>query len=189
MLQPTTDPRPKECLMDFATGSALAHRYNDDFHNQNQTELADELFAPGFQMHLAFPGIPDPLDAAGLAGIIGMFHAHFTGLQHTIEDVVVGEDRVAFRWSGTARHTADFNGIPASGKAVTTSGITFFRVDNGQIADVGAARCARAAPAAGGHARRLTGRGQRPNPAIQRGRRRSYPSDSAARSSVQSDHR
>jgi steroid delta-isomerase-like uncharacterized protein len=136
MLQPSTDPRPKDRLMDDATGTALAHRYNDDFHNQNQSELAEELFAPGFRMHLAFPGIPDPLDAAGLAGIIGMFHAHFTGLQHTIEDVVVGEDRVAFRWSGSARHTANFNGIPASGKAVSTSGITLFRVAEGQIAEM-----------------------------------------------------
>ena len=122
--------------MDQATGTALAHRYNDDFHNRNQTELAEALFAPGFQMHLAFPGIPDPLDAAGLAGIIGMFHAHFADLQHTIEDVVVGEDRVAVRWSGSARHTADFNGIPASGTAVTASGITLFRVEEGKIAEM-----------------------------------------------------
>jgi steroid delta-isomerase-like uncharacterized protein len=137
MLQPTTDLRwPKDPLMDYATGHTLARRYNDDFHNQNQSELADELFAPGFRMHLAFPGIVDPLDAAGLAGIIGMFHAHFTDLEHTIEDVVVGEDRVAFRWSGTARHTADFNGIPATGKAVTASGITLFRVEEGKIAEM-----------------------------------------------------
>ncbi len=53
---------------------ALAYRYNNDFHNANDPAVADEVLAPGFVMHLAFPGTPDPMDREGLKGVVAIFH-------------------------------------------------------------------------------------------------------------------
>lgn len=114
----------------------LAYRYNDDFHNANSPSVADEVLAPDFVMHLGFPGMPDPLDREGLKGVVAMFHAHFTGLQHTIEDVIAEGDTVVFRWSGDATHTADLMGIPAKGTRVTATGITIFRVRDRRIVEM-----------------------------------------------------
>ena len=44
-------------------------------------------------------------------------------------------DLVAFRWTVTATHQATWNGIPASGRAVTFTGTSWIRVSDDRIAE------------------------------------------------------
>lgn len=52
-------------------------------------------------------------------------------------DIVIAEgDKVAVRWTITARHTGPRDGFPATGRNVTFSGVNIFRIENGRIAEI-----------------------------------------------------
>ena len=92
----------------------------------------DELFGPELVGH--FAGLP-PIDAQthlelGLAAFDG-----FADLERLIEDLLADGDRVVARWTTRGTHTGEFMGIPATGRVVTTSGITIFRLENGLIVE------------------------------------------------------
>lgn len=52
---------------------------------------------------------------------------------YTIDELIATGDRVVARWSGKYIHSGDFAGIPATGKSVSLTGISIYRVANGQI--------------------------------------------------------
>jgi predicted ester cyclase len=52
----------------------------------------------------------------------------FSAMTVTVEDEVAEGDRVVQRWSVHMRHTGDFQGIPASNRAVTFTSVWFYRV-------------------------------------------------------------
>lgn len=59
---------------------------------------------------------------------LGTFVA-FPDLVRTVEDMVAEGDKVVARWTSTGTHTGPFMGLPPTGKAVTTTGITIFRLN------------------------------------------------------------
>jgi steroid delta-isomerase-like uncharacterized protein len=81
-----------------------------------------------------FPGMP-PVDIEmhrqfGMAS----FDA-FPDLQRPVEDLLADGDKVVARWSSNGTHEGNFMGMPATGKTLTTSGITIFRFANGRIVE------------------------------------------------------
>ena len=63
----------------------------------------------------------------------GRLHTAFPDIHYTIDEVVGEEDRVAIRWHWAGTHRGTFRGIPASGKAVSTTGAAIFRLSEGKI--------------------------------------------------------
>jgi len=59
----------------------------------------------------------------------------FPDVKITIDDMVADGDIVAARWSGTATHSGDGLGFPATGKQVRLSGMTFTRIENGRLVE------------------------------------------------------
>jgi steroid delta-isomerase-like uncharacterized protein len=59
----------------------------------------------------------------------------FPDLEAHIEDLVAAEDRVAVRVSFTGTHAGEFQGIPATGRAVQYVSHEFYRVEDGLIAE------------------------------------------------------
>jgi steroid delta-isomerase-like uncharacterized protein len=50
---------------------------------------------------------------------------------------VIGEDDlVATRWTVSGTHEAEFFGVPATGKRVTSEGMNFYRLSNGKVTEV-----------------------------------------------------
>lgn len=47
-----------------------------------------------------------------------------------------GGGRAAVRWSATATHTGNFFGLAPTQKTVRLIGITIFRIENGQVAEL-----------------------------------------------------
>ena len=66
--------------------------------------------------------------------LAAMLHA-FPDTRHTIHDLVAEGDRVVARLSATATHTGELFGHPPTGKAVSLSGITIYRIADGRIAE------------------------------------------------------
>ena len=59
----------------------------------------------------------------------------FPDTRHTIHDLVAEGDTVVARLSARATHTGPLFGHPPTGKVVTLSGITIYRVAGGRIAE------------------------------------------------------
>ncbi|WP_454784550.1 ester cyclase [Legionella sp. WA2024007413] len=108
-------------------------RVFDEMWNQQKAALADELFSAKTLIHFSYD------QAANLQefkeALLQWFHA-FPDLMHSIDDLIVSEDKVVARWHGQGTHKAEFSGIPATGSPVFYSGITIFRLDtNHQITE------------------------------------------------------
>jgi predicted ester cyclase len=64
-----------------------------------------------------------------------MFWAAFPDGELFVEDVVAEGDRVAWRWTHRGTHRGEFMGIAGTGRSVTWTGITIWRVADGRISD------------------------------------------------------
>jgi predicted ester cyclase len=76
-----------------------------------------------------------PPGPQGLKALAGAIQAAFSDGRSAIDDIVAEGDRVAWRWTYRARHTGDFQGIPASGKEVALTGITIDRIVDGKFVE------------------------------------------------------
>jgi steroid delta-isomerase-like uncharacterized protein len=61
--------------------------------------------------------------------------AAFSDRQVEIADQLTDRDRVATRWRTTATHSGDFNGIPATGRQISLTGISIDRLAGGKIVE------------------------------------------------------
>ena len=102
------------------------------FHGQDRLKgpLPPELLAPGYRAEIA--GVP-PMDAAGHAGFGQAFYAAFPDIYHTIDEARVTEDGVDVRFTLRGTHTADFMGLPPTGRAITVSAIVLLDVADGRV--------------------------------------------------------
>ena len=92
----------------------------------------DELYSPDLVGH--FSGMP-PIDIA-MHRMFGLAtYEAFSDLKRPVEDLVAEGDKVVARWRSVGTHDGSFQGIPATGKTVTTSGITVFRLADGKIVE------------------------------------------------------
>ena len=81
-----------------------------------------------------FPGMP-PLDLDGHRQYSEVMMTAFPDLERNIEDLVAEGDKVVARWTAKGTNTGDFNGMPATGRHATSSGITIFRIADGRIVE------------------------------------------------------
>ena len=81
-----------------------------------------------------FPGMP-PLDLDGHRQYSEAMMVAFPDLERGIEDLVTEGDKVVARWTARGTNTGEFNGMPATGKYATSSGITIFRIADGRVVE------------------------------------------------------
>lgn len=117
--------------MSLEENKALVRRYFTEVGHGN-IAVVDELFAEDFADHLA--GAP-PGTRQSHRGLVSMFLAAFPDLHAEIEDQLAEDDRVVTRliWRGT--HRGEFQGIPATGRAVTIPTIRIDRMVGDRIAE------------------------------------------------------
>jgi predicted ester cyclase/uncharacterized protein YndB with AHSA1/START domain len=120
----------------LAANKALYRRWFEDVVG-GALELADELLAPDYRLH--FPGLPGPVDREGHKQLVTMFRSAFPDWVETVEDVIAEGDRVVIRVTGCGTHEGEFQGIAATGKRVSASGIGIGRIAGGRIAEAWAA--------------------------------------------------
>ena len=88
---------------------------------------------PDYLAHMS--GIPVPLDDDGWNAFNAEFTGAFPDAQISVEASVAERDVVASRWTITGTHRGTFQGVPATGRLVTFSGIDFSRVVEGKVAE------------------------------------------------------
>lgn len=117
--------------MSTAEKVAIHRQYNDDIINQGNLDLVDAIFTPNYVDHQ--PGSPDIHGPAGLKQFISMLRSAFPDVRFTVEDRLVEGDKIAVRWSMQGTNQGEFQGIPPTGRSVTTTGIAIHRFAGNQI--------------------------------------------------------
>ncbi len=107
---------------------ALVRRLFAIFNKQDSTTLGDVL-APNFVTH-------EPNDLIqGVAGVTLLRQA-LPDVYYTIEgDILAEADKVVTRWQATGIHRGELFGAAPSGKQITWTGITIWRVAGGKIVE------------------------------------------------------
>jgi len=100
---------------------AFPVRYMEEVFNQRKFEVLDELFTPSILGRIKQNTLP--------------FLAAFPDWHGTVDDIMVDGDKVINRWSGHGTNTASLMGMPPTGKAVTMTGITIFRISGNKIVE------------------------------------------------------
>ena len=95
---------------------------------------ADEFIATDIVMF--HPSSPDPIRGReAVQGFLSLFRAGFPDLRLVIQDLAVGDDKVAIKWRAHGTHTADLFGIPPTGKTMDIMGISFLKVAGGKVVE------------------------------------------------------
>ena len=92
----------------------------------------DEIYSPDLVGH--FAGMP--LVDIHMHRMFGLAtYDAFSDLERPVDALVAEGDKVVARWRSTGTHDGPFQGIPPTGKRITTTGITIFRLEDGKIVE------------------------------------------------------
>jgi steroid delta-isomerase-like uncharacterized protein len=81
-----------------------------------------------------FPGMP-PLNYEAHEQFGRMIFGAFPDIQYTVEDLIAEGDKVVARFSARGTHRGEFQGIPATGRSASVTGIGIYRVASGKIVE------------------------------------------------------
>jgi len=119
--------------MSTESNKTVARREAEEFEGKGNLKIADEVFAANYRLH--FPGYP-PMDVEGHKMLISAFRGGFPDMSVIVEEQVSEGNRVTNRVKMTGTNTGNFQGMPASGKQVTITGINIMRFEGDQIVEI-----------------------------------------------------
>ena len=110
----------------------LMQRVFDEIMTRGNVDAIDQLFACGFTGHDTSGGTFGREEFR--EGVLAMLAA-FADRQVVLADQLIDGDKVATRWIATGVHSGVFNGIPATGRHISLTGISIDRIAGGKIAE------------------------------------------------------
>jgi steroid delta-isomerase-like uncharacterized protein len=124
---------PTAYAEDVEQNKRLVRRLYDELFSKWNFAIVDELIGPDFVGHEMPPGMPRGPE--GIRQFYGGIRAGLPDVQLTVEDMIGEKDRVVVRWRARATRGGVFLGIPATGKAVSFTGIAIYRLSKGKIVE------------------------------------------------------
>ncbi|BCX03464.1 MAG: hypothetical protein KatS3mg053_1402 [Candidatus Roseilinea sp.] len=119
--------------MSSELNKALVRRLMEEVFNGGNFKVADEIVAVDYHSHDPLPG--EGPGRAGMAANIQAIRTAFPDVRFEAEQILAEGDRVVVRWRATGTHRSEFIGIPATGQTSVTTGMTMYRIANGQIVE------------------------------------------------------
>ena len=110
---------------------AVVRRAFDEVAMGDMTAV-DEIIAPEFVRH-DLAGGTEAHGPDGVKRLIAALRSAFPDIQTTVDDVISGGDRVVVRFTARGTHRGQFQGIAATCREATWTGINIYRVADGQI--------------------------------------------------------
>jgi steroid delta-isomerase-like uncharacterized protein len=118
--------------MSTEENKTLVRRFEEEVWNGRNPSLVDQFFAAS---HLFRPAGGQPLDREGHRQMIAHFQDAFPDGHNTSDELLADGDKVVQRWTFRGTHHGVFQGIPPTGRQVTLTGISIWRVDSGTIVE------------------------------------------------------
>lgn len=116
------------------TSSDVATRMYEIF-DSGDVAAVDTLFAPDLVDHNLAPGVPTAIE--GMRGLVSAVRRGFTDPRHELVfQQETGDGWVVTHWRMTGKHSGDWFGTPASGRAVSFAGTDIVRVVDGRITEM-----------------------------------------------------
>jgi predicted ester cyclase len=111
----------EETKMSAEANKAVVRREQEELWNHTgDLDAAEDLFAAG--------------QAEAAKQEAAHFRRGFPDVISTIEDLIAEGDKVVARWRSRATHQGNYMGIPPTGNEVEFTGISFYRIEGGKIA-------------------------------------------------------
>ena len=110
----------------------VVKRYWDGKWNARNPGILDELMKPDVVYHgtsMEMHGVEE------YKQVYNMYRSGLHDTQITIEELIAEGDKVMTRLSMSAVHKGDLGGIPPTGKSMTSTVFTVFRLVDGKIAE------------------------------------------------------
>jgi predicted ester cyclase len=111
---------------------AIIRRFYAELDKHN-FDIYDELCTDDYVSH--FPGSPEAQDRSTRKQTSRSFYEAIPDIVHTLEDIIAEGDRVAARGIGRGTHTGPFGDLAPSGRKIEFTGMRFYRMVNGKIAE------------------------------------------------------
>ena len=116
--------------MSTEENKALVRRFVQIW-GKGSLDTLDELAAPNFSVY--YPLLRETVHGSeAFKQVLMGFHAGLPDVEVVSEDVIAEGDQVVVRWTAQSRHTGALLGIPPTGKQVTLTGITIYRLADGK---------------------------------------------------------
>ncbi len=79
------------------------------------------------------PGATDVQGKAGFREFIDTYLTAFPNGKITVDEQIAEGETVTTRWTAVGTNTGELMGMPATGRDVTVSGITYSKISDGQV--------------------------------------------------------
>jgi steroid delta-isomerase-like uncharacterized protein len=110
----------------------VVRQYFELLNLQDTEKMGQLVSSTNYSFH--FPGMR-PMDWKGDKEFITTINNGFPDLRNNIEDIVAEGDKVAVRFNVAATHKGEFQGIPATGKKLSFSGMAVFTILDGKVTE------------------------------------------------------
>ena len=114
---------------------AVVQRWFEEVWNNGREDLMETLLTDDLAAHGIASGTDVMSGVEEFRPFYRQFRSTFPDVVFTIEEAVSDRDIVATRWIARMTHLGDALGPPATGHALTVTGMTFWRIRDGKIAE------------------------------------------------------
>ena len=115
--------------MSTEQNKAVVRRFMMEALSGRNVGLADEVLAPNYVNRMT------GADLAAFKGMLTGMSTALTDVRFEIDDLVAEGDAVVARWKMEATHTGSLMGEAPTGKRISSRGLTYYRLVNGQIVE------------------------------------------------------
>ncbi len=117
---------------EVAANVAVVRRFYEEVFNDGNDAVIEEIISPDYVDYGHNPPGAGPQAARDdWKGV----KEPFPDARYEIDDVVAQGDTVAVRWTGTMTHTSPFLGVEPTGKRLTLTGTSVYKLAGGQITE------------------------------------------------------
>ena len=120
-------------LTETADLEALTRRFYDEVFVQGKLDLIDEFVHDDFVEHEELPGLPPGKE--GLRVFTTMMREAFPDLSVTVNDIIVGGNKLVSRIRLSGTHNGEFMGIPPTGKTIDVQAIDIMAFRDGKATE------------------------------------------------------
>jgi steroid delta-isomerase-like uncharacterized protein len=110
---------------------AIVRSYIDQVWTKHNLTAIDEYIAPDYLQHAR----NTPPGRDGVKAFFGMMNGAFSDVTYSIGEMIAEGDKVAWTWVIQGKHTGNFQGMPATGKTATITGMSLIRFVDGKLAE------------------------------------------------------
>jgi predicted ester cyclase len=115
--------------MSIEQNKAIVHRFITEALSGRNVALADEIVAPNYRNRLT------GADLAAFKGMLTGMRSALSEARFEVDELVAEGDAVVARWKMEATHSGSLMGEAPTGKKVSARGLTYYRLEDGQIVE------------------------------------------------------